>query len=332
MLPAQQLNIAGIHSTVGMLSKRENAGFSITRTNNTRADNHSIIVLKVVMDRVALEAIPFCKARGQKIVVDIDDLFDEIHETNFAASSTDPDKNKDRNREIYKQIIAEADALICSTPFIEEYYRKMYPSKPMFVVRNAIDIDRWKRLSVVKRKPIIGWLGATPWRSKDLEAIADFFPKYIESRDLIFHHAGHIPWAPPAFLQLGIQNKQRCTASPMVPLYQLPEAYNHFDIGIVPLNDIPFNRAKSFIKGIEYAAAGIPFVASDLPEYRFLAENGVGRVAKNAKEWQKHMDELMDIKIREDESVLNREIVEKKFSISATAKSWVEVFRAIHNM
>ena len=35
-----------------------------------------------------------------------------------------------------------------------------------------------------------------------------------------------------------------------------------FDVGVVPLQQNLFNDCKSWIKGIEYAAAGIPFVVT----------------------------------------------------------------------
>lgn len=328
ILPAQQLNLAGIHASFGFLSIKQNGKFVIKRLNDTFSHRHRIIVLKVIMSAQTLEAMPKAQALGQKIVVDIDDLHEELHETNHAHASTDPSKSKENNREIYAEIIKNADALICSTPFIEQYYKNKYPKKPIFMVRNAIDIDRWTRFKTVKRKPIIGWLGATPWRSLDLEQISPFFNDYLVSRDARFHHAGHIPWAGPAYLRLNI-TPDLCSVSPMVPLYDLPNVYANFDIGIVPLNDIPFNRAKSFIKGIEYAAAGIPFVASNLPEYKYLADAGVGRVASSREEWEHHLDSFMNVAKREEESRNARVVVSKNFSIAQTASQWIEVFNKI---
>lgn len=331
MLPAQQLNRAGIHASVGMLGIKNMASikrFVIRRTNDTVSDGHNIIVMKVIMARAVLDFMPEAQRRGQKVVIDIDDLFDEIHESNHAHGSTDAKRSPDNNREIYKEIIALSDALICSTPFIADYYRAIHPDKPIFVVRNSIDIARWSRLKMKNRKPIIGWLGATPWRSLDLEQIAPFFNDYLKSRDLKFHHAGHLNWAAGAHLRLKV-DPERCTVSPMVPLFELPTVYNHFDIGIVPLNDIPFNRAKSYIKGLEYAAAGVPFVASALPEYEYLAEQGIGRVASNKKEWANHFDELLNFDLRRDESAHNWSIAKEKFSIESHAKQWLDVFNRI---
>jgi glycosyltransferase involved in cell wall biosynthesis len=318
---------------VGFIQLKPNRGFGITHPGGQKGTVYKIIVLKVIMHKMVLEHMESAKQYGQKIVVDIDDLFDEIHATNMAHDSTDPKKNRDNNRVIYQQIIETADAIICSTPFISDYYKAKFPKKPIFMVRNSIDTDRWTRLNAVKRKPIIGWLGATPWRSLDLEQLSGFFNEYLESRDVKFHHSGYLNWAPLAHNKLGIINpKERVTVSPMVPLMDLPNTYANFDIGIVPLNDIPFNRAKSFIKGLEYAAAGTPFVASALPEYEYLASYGVGKIASTKNEWFDALDSFLSFEERQKESIRYREIIESEFSISARRKEWISVFREINKL
>ncbi len=50
----------------------------------------------------------------------------------------------------------------------------------------------------------------------------------------------------------------------------------HFDIGIAPLADTPFNRCKSPIKTLDYAAIGLPVLASDRAAYRGSVADGVG--------------------------------------------------------
>ena len=100
-----------------------------------------------------------------------------------------------------------------------------------------------------------------------------------------------------------------------------------FDIGIAPLNDIPFNHAKSWIKAIEYAAAGVPFVATDISEYRRLYdEYGIGRLATTDEEWVGHITELLDPNLRSRESKRQREIVKENLDVHNMAKRWEEVF------
>ena len=50
----------------------------------------------------------------------------------------------------------------------------------------------------------------------------------------------------------------------------------HWDIGIAPLADTPFNRCKSAIKTLDYAALGLPVLASDRAVYRGTLADGPG--------------------------------------------------------
>ncbi len=50
----------------------------------------------------------------------------------------------------------------------------------------------------------------------------------------------------------------------------------HWDIGIAPLADTPFNRCKSPIKALDYAALGLPVLASDREVYRGTLADGPG--------------------------------------------------------
>lgn len=289
---------------------------------------HQMLVFKLPMHITNLVAADIARAAGVKIVVDIDDWFDNLPDTNRAKQQTDPELNKDNNRDIYFQVIEMAHALICSTPFLYEFYKNKYPGKPIFMVRNSIDVARWPNRQTRKNIPVIGWVGATPWRSRDLEQLAPFFREYLTSRKVSFHHSGHIPGVDSAASLLGI-DESSATTMQMYPITQLPELFTNIDIGIVPLNNVEFNHAKSYLKGLEYAAANVPFVASSTPEYEFLADAGVGRIARNETEWVAHFDELMNYGMRSDEAQVNRQIITEHFSIDSFASQWEETYKNI---
>lgn len=67
-------------------------------------------------------------------------------------------------------------------------------------------------------------------------------------------------------VDLGLRG-ERYTHFPVVQYPSLAQALSEWDIGIAPLVDVPFNRARSNIKVKEYAAAGVPWLASPLPPY-----------------------------------------------------------------
>jgi len=96
------------------------------------------------------------------------------------------------------------------------------------------------------------------------------------------------------------------------------------DVGIVPLRVTPFNQAKSYIKGLEYAAAGVPFVAQKIDAYDDLYSQGIGRIAKRPYEWVKQLKALTDYKLREEESAKNHELVWNN-DIKHGAAQWIDI-------
>jgi len=327
LLPMRELEKYGWRVGIGLPQFNEEHGFGMILNESQAVHGWDVLVFKLLMRKEVASAMPLAKALGQKIVVDIDDFFDGLDETNQAYAVTDPKRNSENNREHYNFIIAQADAIITSTPFLYDYYKVKY--KNVYLVRNGIDLPRWvRRRDRAASRPTIGWVGATPWRSRDLETLSSWIGPFIKKNNLLFHHSGYTRNSPLAREQLKI-DKQRCTDTPLCPIREYPKLFNKIDIGIVPLNDLPFNHAKSYIKGLEYAVSGVPFVSSYSPEYEYLANAGVGRVAHSAEEWQYHLKELMNPQLRKDEADVNYEIVKENFTMAQTGADWHEVMTKI---
>lgn len=109
-----------------------------------------------------------------------------------------------------------------------------------------------------------------------------------------------------------------------------PEDYYRsvdFDIGIAPLVDTVFARSKSPIKCLEYAALGIPVVASDVGPYRDFVVDGVtGYLVRQEHEWGKRLYELSnDEAMRTEMGVRAREHA-AQWAISRRAHLWEEAY------
>jgi hypothetical protein len=67
------------------------------------------------------------------------------------------------------------------------------------------------------------------------------------------------------------------------------------DIAIAPLEDTPFNQAKSSIKFLEYSALGFPGVYSRVLPYETVIQMGVnGFLAATPAEWEAHLAALVE--------------------------------------
>ena len=101
------------------------------------------------------------------------------------------------------------------------------------------------------------------------------------------------------------------------------------DIGIVPLNSLPFNEAKSSVKGLEYAMTGIPFVAYASSEYKKLELEGAGNTAKKPMQWIKNMERLLDPAVRKEQADRGYELVSTKYNVENVVHLWIEAIEKI---
>ena len=71
-----------------------------------------------------------------------------------------------------------------------------------------------------------------------------------------------------------------CAGSAHSRLEALPSYLAHAQVGLVPYTNSEFNRASFPLKTLEYLAAGLPVVATDLPATRWLqADQDLVRIA-----------------------------------------------------
>lgn len=93
-------------------------------------------------------------------------------------------------------------------------------------------------------------------------------------------------------LGLGLRS-DRYRAVDVVPLLELCERLAEFDVGIAPIADLDFNRARSNIKLKEYAAAGVPWLASPIGPYAGMSEREGGRLVTDDR-WYEELSRLID--------------------------------------
>lgn len=301
-------------------------GFGVRDRKDSARFGFDGVMMKQMMHRWVPQQMRIAKKLGQTLVVDIDDHYDGLHDANRAKQATDPERNRIRNRQIHNDVIHEADIVTVSTPFLQGYYTGR--GLDVRLIRNGINAEHFLRHKhTAARKPVIGWVGAVGWRSNDLEPLREWLPDFLEQHDLTFHHSGDDPDSA-SFADITGIPEARITTSPMRPISTYPELFT-FDIGLVPLSMIDFNIAKSNIKGLEYAASNIPFVATPTPEYARLAGMGVGRLADTPEQWVHHLTELLDYGVRKKEAAVQRTLVREQHSIQQTAAQWHGLFREI---
>ena len=96
------------------------------------------------------------------------------------------------------------------------------------------------------------------------------------------------------------------------------------EVGLAPLKDTPFNRSKSELKFVEYAAMGIPTVASDMDPYANVIEHGVsGFLVQSPEDWYNAIVTCLDDKQKRFPIITEaRKKIKDSYDIREVAKTW----------
>lgn len=295
--------------------------FGVREWDGTDHFDLDVIVMQRVMFGDVIAKMPQAKANGQILVNDVDDWYWGLSPANRAFAASHPKQNPVENITFYKGIIGKSDVVTVSTPYLAERLRQ-WVRCPIEILPNTVDLTKFQpRPPTDATVPLVGWVGSTAHRSGDLNEVRGVLNTMFEKGKIRLHHSGDHPNHESFAAAIGTHPKIVSTL-PLLPPADYPKAFV-FDVGIVPLTNMPFNRAKSGIKGLEYAASGIPFVASPLDAYLELHAHGLGLIAKKSRYWEILLGRLCDPVYRAEQAAMVLENVQP-YDIQYGAKAFSE--------
>lgn len=102
-----------------------------------------------------------------------------------------------------------------------------------------------------------------------------------------------------------------------------------WDIGISPLADSDFNRAKSSIKALDYMAIGAVPVVSDVTAYRDLPSEAVVRVSNDTEAWFCTLERLVKAHAeRRIRTKIGQSTLLNDYVIGSNMDKWADVLRS----
>lgn len=288
-----------------------------------------VVVMQRPLLRYLADCIPFIQAQGIAVVVDIDDDFTTLHHKHPAFWPTNPKTSPDSNWRHLLRACSIADMVTCSTPALVKRFgsrgnatllRNLVPASYCSTRRS----QQWNGVTV-------GWAGYTASHPDDLKATRGAVPEALTK-----HQKGTAQDA--RFLCVGDglgvaedlgfppgQSRENFNITGPVELEKYPKQIGRFDVGIVPLQSTSFNEGKSYLKGLEYAALGVPFVASWTPEYEYLAAEGLGFIVPDRqRDWVRMLGYAM--RHYEEMSKQYRELVKRNYTYEQHAWRWAEAW------
>lgn len=240
-----------------------------------------VVVLQRPVRRYWADVIPKLQTLGVRVVVDVDDDFTCVHPDNVAWHAHNA-RNPHVNASWVMRACALADAVVTTTPALAARYGHGHAVVvPNMVPAAYLDIE------AETLPDTAGWSGSVLTHPVDLQAASGAIGRILHTQGWGFHVVGT---ADGVAERLGLDAEPSATG--WIPIEDYPAELARLAVGVVPLADSAFNRAKSALKMAEMAALGVPVVASPTPDNRRLHDAGVGLLAAAPQRWHKHLRRL----------------------------------------
>ena len=243
-------------------------------------------------ETVTPSVIDWVKSQGKLAIFELDDFY---HGLPPSAPANRLFKNtKAHALTSMTECIRKADIVTVSTPALAEFYSRF--NRNIYVLPNYLRWADWRNVTPAfekDRRIRVGWMGNLKFRGDDLAVLRGLLRPWLERNPHVdFAQVGDVE--PVVHDYLGIPEDRRLTYTGQVfPKHVGPTSM--LDIGLVPLTMHAFNECKSHLKGMEYAACGIPCIATPTAPYREWVEEGVnGFLARKAKDWIRALDTLVN--------------------------------------
>jgi len=239
------------------------------------------------------------------------------------------------------EMARSAFAITVSTP---QLAREYFPYNPtVYIIPNYLDKEKWNN-PIIKRqdnKIRIGWMGGNA-HADDLKMISNVLNKIIkESKGKVIFEtmgmtkqelSGVFPFKDFSAVcpHCGYEGDVHNFPGESQNDYPFILTSKGWDIALAPVINNAFGNSKSDLKIKEYAAAGIPIIASPITPYKESADNGVDIVfANDFNEWYNEINGLIkNVKRREDMARKNKEWAKKNW-IQDNTKNIFEVYKQV---
>ena len=288
-----------------------------------------VVVSQRLIEPRVVDAWQQMATDGRTLVVDYDDDHFSLRDDNPAwrnPSSNWPNKEAwDREwLPAMERAIAAATLVTCSTDYLANVLRQH--SDKVVVLPNRIDAGLFAADQPLRgpgEHLRVGWAGSATHDKDWAQAaphIAHGLRKVPDSEMVMMGH----DYGPAV-------GHRRSSFRPwQVDMTAYYNSMTDLHVGLAPLANDQFNRSKSCVKALEYAALGIPVIASDVGSYHDFVQHGVtGFLVKNSHEWSRYIRMLgSDEGLRRQMGAAAREVA-REHTVQEHAHEWLDAYRTV---
>lgn len=282
-----------------------------------------VMVMQRITHRHLVRGVTLLREQGVSVVIDMDDDLGSIHPANPAFIAMHPayGQNLDHTWQNAQLACDAASLVTVSTDALLSRYARHGRG---VVLRNCVP-ERYLKIPRTDSS-VIGWGGSVHSHPDDLQTVGSGIECVMDETSFRVVGPGD-----------QVRSVLRLSRDPEITGVQdihdgWPTTLAKLGVGIAPLADTRFNAAKSWLKPLEYAALGVPWVASPRVEYRRLHALGVGLLAEKPRQWTAQLRRLVRSEsLRDEMSQQGRDVV-SQLTIEQNAWRWIEAWQQAYDI
>ncbi|MDR3395078.1 MAG: glycosyltransferase [Parasulfuritortus sp.] len=244
-------------------------------------------------------------------VYELDDLMTNVQVSNQARK----DFQHKNLVKYFRQALDMCDRFVVSTDYLADEYRKF--KNEIRVAPNCLERAKWGGFTPKRRqgrKPRVGWAGSVSHEG-DLALIADVVKTLSDE----------VEWVFMALCPEGVRKLVEYHAGVPINDYPAKLASLNLDLALAPLEDVPFNHAKSHLRLLEYGVLGYPVICTDITPYR--GAYPVTRVKNRFKDWveaiREHVSDMDELARRGDTL---RDYINANWMLEDNLDTWLKAW------
>lgn len=219
------------------------------------------------------------------------------------------------------------DAITVSTQDLVDFHKK--ENNRIYLCANRIDLKAWDAFPKPEHDTVrIGFLASSA-HSDGAKMISKPVIEILKKHPNVeFYVTGAYK---PFFIGKGVD--EQIKEVPWIKLQEWPQKVKELglDIGLAPLTDNMFNRAKSNLRWMEYSSCSMAVIASPVKPYLCINHEKDGYLANNEAEWLDYMEKLVvDKDLRYTMGKEAHERIEREFEINKNAHVWLDAYKEVH--
>lgn len=269
-----------------------------------------------------------------RAVIDIDDDIFNVQPWNPAYKVLGPGTRARHNIGI---ALLDAQNLVVTGEYLRKEYtkkrKKAFDKDPstVHVIPNYASTEFYDHEPYENERVVIGWQGSAHHEGDLVES------GFLRALERVLHRNKNVEfhYAAAAFPKKNVSfpAKRVRHISGDGDMFGWRNVYRRlqFDINCCPLEDVPFNLAKSNIKWQEGSLMGAATIASNVGPYKdSIRHMETGLLAKDEAEWEQYLELLIkDATLRKSLARNAKVEVEQKWSLEKNWKRYKEVIEKV---